>query len=142
MLGCCLVSFHFLWAILSTSTVPGSALGCRTGNREKLSSTQAEPVQAIKSSVAYFPSISCTTSWRGSLYNPQEFSPGEVRALIPHLEDTILHPSPGMEEWSGRADKESRCVLSVCPSLQKKTGLHELHRSAWLFLYTGFNVRY
>ena len=26
MLGCCLVSFHFLWAILSTSTVYGSSL--------------------------------------------------------------------------------------------------------------------
>ena len=35
--------------------VPGSAPGCLTVNREKLSSTQAEPVQAIKSGVAYFP---------------------------------------------------------------------------------------
>ena len=49
--------------------VPGSAPGCRTGNREKLSSTQAEPVQAIKSGVAYFPSISFTTSWRRSRYS-------------------------------------------------------------------------
>ena len=48
--------------------IPGSAPGCRTGNREKLSSTQAEPFQAIKSGVAYFPSISCTTSWRRSRY--------------------------------------------------------------------------
>ena len=32
-----------------TFYIPGSAPGCRTGNREKLSSTQAEPVQAIKS---------------------------------------------------------------------------------------------
>ena len=48
--------------------VPGSAPGCRPGNREKLSSTQAEPVQAIQSAVAYFPSISCTTSWRRSRY--------------------------------------------------------------------------
>ena len=48
--------------------VPGSAPGCRTGNREKLSSTQAEPGLAIKSGVAYFPSISCTTSWRRSRY--------------------------------------------------------------------------
>ena len=50
------------------SNVPGSAPGCRTGNREKLSSTQAEPVQAIKSGVAYFPSISCMISWRRSRY--------------------------------------------------------------------------
>ena len=50
--------------------VPGSAPGCRTGNGEKLSSTQAEPVQAIKSGVAYLPSISCTTSWRRSRYPP------------------------------------------------------------------------
>ena len=32
------------------------------------SSTQAEPVQAVKSGIAYFPSISCTTSWRRSRY--------------------------------------------------------------------------
>ena len=50
----------------SKSHLPGSAPGCRTGNGEKLSSTQAEPVQAIKSAVAYFPSISCATSWRRS----------------------------------------------------------------------------
>ena len=49
-------------------TLPGSAPGCRTGNGEKLSRTQAEPVQAIKSAVAYFPSISGATSWRRSRY--------------------------------------------------------------------------
>ena len=48
--------------------LPGSAPGCRTGNGEKLSRTQAEPVQAIKSAVAYFPSISGATSWRRSRY--------------------------------------------------------------------------
>ena len=32
--------------------VPGSAPGCRSGNGEKLSSTQAESGQAIKSAVA------------------------------------------------------------------------------------------
>ena len=53
---------------IPNSFVPGSAPGCRIGNREKLSSTQAEPVLAIKSGVAYFPSISCTTSWRRSRY--------------------------------------------------------------------------
>ena len=56
------------WSKGSLPSVPGSAPGCRTGNREKLSSTQAEPVQAIKTGVAYFPSISCTTSWRRSRY--------------------------------------------------------------------------
>ena len=49
-------------------TLPGSAPECRTRNRDKLSSTQAEPVQANKSGVADFPSISCTTSWRRSRY--------------------------------------------------------------------------
>ena len=42
--------------------------GCRTGNGEKLSSSQAEPGQAIKSAVAYFPSISCATSSQVALY--------------------------------------------------------------------------
>ena len=36
--------------------------GCRTGNGEKLSSSQAEPPQAIKSAVVQLPSISCATS--------------------------------------------------------------------------------
>ena len=58
--------------------LPGSAPGCRTGNRAKLSSTQAEPVQAIKSGVAYFPSISCTKSWRRSRYNQNNYTVGEV----------------------------------------------------------------
>ena len=40
----------------------GDLPGCRTGNGEKLSSTQAEPGQAIRSAVAYFPSISRATS--------------------------------------------------------------------------------
>ena len=30
MLGCGLISFHFLWAILSTSTVEGGFLSART----------------------------------------------------------------------------------------------------------------
>ena len=42
--------------------------GCRTGNGDKLSSSQAEPGQAIKSDLAYFPSISCATSCRVALY--------------------------------------------------------------------------
>ena len=32
MIDCCLVSFHFLWAILSTSTVQGGWGGWPTGN--------------------------------------------------------------------------------------------------------------
>ena len=51
------------------NSVPGSAPGCRAGNGEKLSSTQAEPGQANKSAVAYFPSISGVTSWRRSRYS-------------------------------------------------------------------------
>ena len=47
----------------------GSAPGCHSGNGEKLSSTQAESGQAIKSAVAYFPSISGATSWRRSRYS-------------------------------------------------------------------------
>ena len=54
---------HDSYNITQVSTGIGAAPGCRTGNREKLSSTQEEPVQAIKSGFAYFPSISCTTSW-------------------------------------------------------------------------------
>ena len=42
-----------------------------TGNGDQLSSTQAEPGQAIKSAVAYFPSISCVTSCRVALYSLQ-----------------------------------------------------------------------
>ena len=42
---------------------------CRTGNGEKLSCSQAERGQAIKSAVASFPSISCATSWRRSRYS-------------------------------------------------------------------------
>ena len=38
-------------AVIS-NLVPGSAPGCRSGNAEKLSSTQAESGQAIKSAVA------------------------------------------------------------------------------------------
>ena len=34
-------------------SLPGSAPGCRSGNGEKLSSTQAESGQAIKSAVAF-----------------------------------------------------------------------------------------
>ena len=49
--------------------VQGEPIGCRTGNGKKLSSSQAEPGQAIKSDVASFPSISCATSWRRSRYN-------------------------------------------------------------------------
>ena len=48
--------------------VQGHRTGCRTGYGDKLSSTQAEPGQAIKSAVAYFPSISCATSCRVALY--------------------------------------------------------------------------
>ena len=46
----------------------GHPTGCRFGNGEKLSSSQAEPGQAIESVVAYFPSISCETSCRVALY--------------------------------------------------------------------------
>ena len=46
----------------------GHPTGCRTGNGDQLSSTQAEPGQAIKSAVAYFPSISCATSCPVALY--------------------------------------------------------------------------
>ena len=35
----------------------GHPTGCRTGNGDQLSSSQAEPGHAIKSAVAYFPSI-------------------------------------------------------------------------------------
>ena len=46
----------------------GHLTGCRTGNGDQLNSTQAQPGQAIKSAVAYFPSISCATSCRVALY--------------------------------------------------------------------------
>ena len=64
---------HPVWSLARPGqmrNIPGSAPGCRTRNRVKLSSNQAEPVQAIKSGVAYFPSISCTTSWRRSRVVP------------------------------------------------------------------------
>ena len=48
--------------------VPCSCAECPTGNGDKLSSTQAEPGQAIKSAVAYFPSISFATSCPVALY--------------------------------------------------------------------------
>ena len=48
----------------SRGFVPFSSAGCRTENGEKLSSTQAEPDQAINSAVAYFPSISSATFCR------------------------------------------------------------------------------
>ena len=48
--------------------VLGDPTGCRTGNREKLSSSQSVPGQAIKSAVAQFPSISCATSCLVTLY--------------------------------------------------------------------------
>ena len=56
--------------ILKTRTchVQGHRTGCRTGNGDQLSSSQAEPGQAIKSAVAYFPAISCETSCPVALY--------------------------------------------------------------------------
>ena len=59
---------HFTYWGSPEPAVPGSAPGCVTGYGEYLSCTQAEPVQAIKSGVAYFTSISYTTSWRRSRY--------------------------------------------------------------------------
>ena len=46
----------------SQRNVQGDPLGCRTGNGEKVSSSQAEPGQAISLAVVYFSSISCATS--------------------------------------------------------------------------------
>ena len=48
--------------------IQGDRTGYRAGNREKLSSTQAEPGQAINSAVAYFPSVSFATSCPVALY--------------------------------------------------------------------------
>ena len=40
---------------MQLESLPFSSAGCRTGNGEKVSTTQAEPGQAINSDVAYFP---------------------------------------------------------------------------------------
>ena len=48
--------------------VPFAMAGCRPGNGDQLSSTQAEPGQAITSAVACFPSISCATSCHSERY--------------------------------------------------------------------------
>ena len=48
--------------------VPFSIAGCRSGNGEKLSCSQAEPGQAINSAVAYFSSVSCATSCNRKRY--------------------------------------------------------------------------
>ena len=80
--------------------LPGSAPGCRTGNRAKLSSTQAEPVQAIKSGLAYFPSISCTTSCRRSRYSVDR---------VDH--DGGCRTGNGIMGWMGRTG----CVQPVQP---------------------------
>ena len=53
----------------SIPNVPFSSARCRTGNGKKLSSTQAEPGQAINSAVTYFPSISCATSCARERYS-------------------------------------------------------------------------
>ena len=57
------------WSCIINDTKPlrGHLTGCRAGNGDQLSSNQAEPGQAIKSAVAYFPSISCATSCRVAL---------------------------------------------------------------------------
>ena len=47
----------------------GHPTGYLTGNGDQLRSNQAEPGQAIKSAVAYFPSISCATSCQVALYS-------------------------------------------------------------------------
>ena len=52
ILGCCLISFHFQWAILSTSTVQPADIGLPTGNGKKLSCTQAQFGQATGLAVA------------------------------------------------------------------------------------------
>ena len=46
MLGCCLVSFHFLWAIHPIRPVQPADIGWPTGNAKKLSSSQAQLGQA------------------------------------------------------------------------------------------------
>ena len=50
------------------SEVQYSHSGCPTGNREKLRYSQAELGQAIKSAVAYFPSISWGATGMAVLY--------------------------------------------------------------------------
>ena len=42
MHGCCLVSSHFLWAVLCPEAVQGGWSVCRTGNGEKLSCSLAQ----------------------------------------------------------------------------------------------------
>ena len=64
--------------LLFEEIVQGHPTGCRTGNGDQLSSTQAEPGQAIKSAVAYFPSISCATSCRDALYVYIHNKPGHI----------------------------------------------------------------
>ena len=86
------VAFSIAQIVPREFDIPGSAPGCRTGNREKLSSTQAEPVQAIKSGVAYFPSISCTTSWRRSRYFNLIIGYGYEKNFIPLAGHTYSGP--------------------------------------------------
>ena len=52
MLGCCLISFHFLWVIHPIRPVQGGWGGWPTGNRKKLSSCQAQLGQATCLAVA------------------------------------------------------------------------------------------
>ena len=47
---------------MTISYVLWAYAGCCNGNGEKLSSSQAEPRQEIKSAVALFPFITCATS--------------------------------------------------------------------------------
>ena len=56
MLPVCLrpisASVKFLTLQSDATQLQGDLTGCRTGNGEKLSNSQAEPAQAIKSAVA------------------------------------------------------------------------------------------
>ena len=48
--------------------IQGHLTGCHAENGDQVSNNQVEPGQAIKSAVAYFPSISCMKSCRVALY--------------------------------------------------------------------------
>ena len=95
----CLISRFIITLSNPVYSLPGSATGYRTRNGEKLSSTQAEPVQAIKSGVAYFPSISCTTSWRRSRYLVRCWLRQYMQPLqhfMSHLGMWFLHDGTGL----------------------------------------------
>ena len=104
----CLEHFHL------HIDIPWSAPGCRTGNGKKQSISQAEPGQAIKSAVAYFPSISCATSWRRSRYILRIFVwlPG---LLSDPLSFAVWNNVGARQKGDGGRDRTPRAPLNSAP---------------------------